>query len=187
MAWRPTPVFLPGESPWTEEPGGLQSIVLQRLRYDWSDIGCIWLLQLIFFFFTSTDFYYYPVQFNCSVMSDSLWPHARLPCPSPAPGDCSNSCLLNQWCHPTISSSVVPFTCLQTFSASGSFSMSQFFTSGGQSIGASASASVLPMNIQDWFPLGGTGWISLQPKELSRVFSIITVQKDQFFSAQLSL
>ena len=111
-------------------------------------------------------------QFTHSVVSDSLWlhglEHARPPCPSPTPGTCSNSCLLSQWCHPTISSSVVPFSsCLQLFPASGSFPASQFFTSGGQSIGASASASVLPMNIQDWFPLGWTSWISLQSKELS--------------------
>ena len=134
---------------------------------------------------------YYSVQFSCSVMSESLWPHglqhARLPCPSPTPGACSNSCPLSQWCHPSISSSVIPFFCLQSFPASGSFAMSQFFTSGGQSIGVSASASVLPMNIQDWFPLGWTGWISLQAKGFSRVFSSTTVQKHQFFSAQLSL
>ena len=99
-----------------------------------------------------------------------------------------NSCPLSRWCHPTISSSVVPFSsCLQSFPASGSFQMSQLFASGGQSIGVSASASVLPMNIQDWFPLGWTGWISFQSKGLSRVFSNTTVQKHQFFSAQLSL
>ena len=115
-------------------------------------------------------------------MSDSLWPHApqhaRLHCPSPAPGACSNSSPSSQWCHPTISFSVGPFSsCLQSFPASRPFQMSQFFTSGGQSIGVSASASVLPMNIQDWFPLGWNGWISLQSKGLSRVFSNITVQK----------
>ena len=127
----------------------------------------------------------------CSVMSDSLWPHglqhARPPCPSPTPGTPSNSCSLSQWCHPTISSSVIPFSCLQSFPASGSFQMSQFFASGGQSIGVSVSASVLPMNIQDWFPLGLTGLISFQSKGLSRVFSYTTVQKHQFFSTQLSL
>ena len=132
------------------------------------------------------------VQCSCSVVSDSLWPHglqhARPPCPSPTPGACSNSCPLNQWCHPTISSSVVPFSsCLQSFPASGSFQMSQLFTSGGQNIGVSASASVLPMNTQDWSALGWTGWISLQSKGLSRVFSNTTVQKHQFFCAQLSL
>ena len=116
------------------------------------------------------------VQFSCSVVSDSLQPHGlqhvRFSCPLPTPGACSNSCPLSWWCHPTISSSVIPFSsCLQSFPASGSFQMSQFFTSGGQSIGISPSASVLPMNIQDWSPLGWTGWISLQSKGLSRVFS----------------
>ena len=130
-------------------------------------------------------------QFSYLVMSNSLQPHgmqhARLPCPSPTPGAHSNSCPLSRWCHPTISSSVVPFTSqLQSFTASGSFQMSQFFTTGGQSIGVSASTSVLPMNTQDWSPLGWTGWISLQSKGLSRVFSNTTAQKHQFFSAQLS-
>ena len=118
------------------------------------------------------------VQFSRLVMYDSLWPHepqhARPPCPSPTPRVYPNSCPLSQWCHLTISSSVVPFSsCLQSFPTSGSFPRSQFFTSGGQSIRVSASASVLPMNIQDWFPLGLTGWISLQSKELSRVFSTL--------------
>ena len=131
------------------------------------------------------------VQFSRSVMSDSFRPHelqqARLLCPSPTPRAYSNSCPLSQSCHPTISSSVIPFSsCLQSFPASGSFPMSYFFISDGQSIGVSASASVLPMNIQDWFPLGWTGWISLQSKGLSRVFSSTTVQKHQFFSAQFS-
>ena len=124
------------------------------------------------------------VQLSCSVMSDSLRPHglqhARPPCPSPTPRAYSNSCPLSWWCHPTISSSVVPFSsCPQSFPASGSFQMSQLFTLGGQSIGVSASASVLPMNTQDWSPLGWTGWISLQSKGLSRVNT--TVQKHQFF------
>ena len=128
------------------------------------------------------------VQFSCSVVSDSLRPHglqhARPPCPSPAPGACSNSCPSSQWCHPTISSSVVPFSsCPQSFPASGSFQMSQLSASGGQSIGVSASTSVLPMNIQYCFPLGWIGLISLQSKGLSNN----TVQKHQFFSAQLSL
>ena len=118
----------------------------------------------------------FSVQFNHSVASDSLWPHAlqhtRPPCPSPARWAYSNSCPLSQWCHPTISSSVVPFpSSFQSFPASGSFQMSWFFASGGQSIGVSASASVLPMNIQDWFPLGWTGWTSLQCKGFSRVFT----------------
>ena len=126
------------------------------------------------------------VQFSHSVMSDSLWlygsQNTRLPCPSPTPGACSNSCPLSRWWHSTISSSIVPFSsCLQSFPTSGSFPVSQFFASGGQSTGASASASVLPMNIQDWFPLGLTGLI-LQSKELSRVFSNTTVQKPQFFT-----
>ena len=136
--------------------------------------------------------YFTSVQFSNSVMSDSLRPHGlqhtRPPCPSPTPRACSNSCPLSQWCHPTISSSVIPFfSCLQSLPASRSFPMSQFFASGGQSIGVSASASVLPMNIQDWFPLGWAGWISLLSKELSRVFSNTTVQKHRFFDAQLSL
>ena len=126
------------------------------------------------------------VQFSRSVVSDYLWPHGlqytRLPCPSPIPGVYSNSCPLSQWCHPTILSSVVPFSsCLQSFPASGSFPVNQFFASGGQSIGVSASASVFPMNIQDWFPLGLTSLMSLQSKGLSRVFSNVTVQKHQFF------
>ena len=132
------------------------------------------------------------LQFSLSVVSDSLQPrglqHPRPPCPSPTPRAYSNSCPLSRWCHPTISSSVDPFSsCLQSFPASGSFQMSQFFTSGGQTIGVSASASVLPMDIQDWFPLGWIGWISLQSKGLSRVFSNTTVQKHQFIGAQLSL
>ena len=125
-------------------------------------------------------------------MSNSLRPyglqHARLPCPSPTPRVWSNSCPWGWRCHPTISSSVVPFSsCLQSFSASGSFLMSQLFVSGGQSIGASATASLLPMNIKDCFPLEWTGLISLQSKGLLRVFSNTTVQKHQFLSAQLSL
>ena len=124
-------------------------------------------------------------------MLECLWSHGlqhiRAPCPSPTPRACLNSRPSSQWCHPTISSSVVPFSCLQSFPASWSFPMCQFFTSGSQSIVASASASVLPVNIQDWFPLGWTGWISLQSKELSGVFSNTTVQKYQFFGTQLSL
>ena len=130
-------------------------------------------------------------QSSHSVVSDSMQSdglqHARPPCPSLTPGAYSNSCPLSWWCHPTISSSVVPFSpCLQSFPASGPFQMSQFFTSGGQSSGVSALASVLPMNIQDWLPLGWTGWISLQSKGLSRVFSNTTVQKHQFFGTLLS-
>ena len=131
------------------------------------------------------------VQFSHSVVSDSLRPHelqhARPPCPSPTPGVHSNSCPSCQRFHPAISSSVVPFSsCPQSLQASGSFPMSQLFTWGGQSIGVSALASVLPINTQDWSPLGWTGWISLQSKGLSRVFSNTTVQKHQFFRAQLS-
>ena len=134
----------------------------------------------------------FSVQFSCSVMSDSLRPHglqhARPPCPSASPGACSNSCPSSRWCHPTISSSVVPFSsCLQSFVVSGSFPLSQIFASGGQSIGVSASASVLPLNIQGWFPLGWIGWISLQSKGLSRVFSSTTVfEASAFFTVQLS-
>ena len=128
--------------------------------------------------------------FSYSVLSDSATPwsvHARLPCTSPTPRVYSKSCLSRQWCHATISSSVIPFSfCLQSFPVSGSFPMSQFFASGGQSIGVSASASVLPMNIHDSFPLGLTGLISLLSKGLSRVFSNTIVQKHQFFCAQLS-
>ena len=130
--------------------------------------------------------------FSCSVMSDSLWPHglqhARLPCPSLSPRVGSNSCPLSRWCCPTISSSVVPFSsCPQSFPASGSFPISQVFASGGQSIGASVSASVLPMNIQGWFLLGLTCLISLQSKGLSRVFLSITGRKHQFSGTQTSL
>ena len=132
------------------------------------------------------------VQFSRSVVSNPLPPlelqHARPPCPSPTLGVHLNPCRLNQWCHPTISSSVVPFSsCPQSFLASGSFQISQLFASGGQSIGASASKSVLPINTQDWSPLGWTGWISLLSKRFSRVFYNAKVQKHQFFSAQLSL
>ena len=131
------------------------------------------------------------VHFSCSVVSYSLWPHelqqARPPCPSQTPGVCSNSCPLSRWCHPAISSSVVPFSsCPQSLPASGSFPKNQLFTWGGQSIGVSASASVLPMNTQDWSPSGWTGWIPLQSKALSKVFSNTIVQKHQFFSTQLS-
>ena len=114
--------------------------------------------------------------------------HARIPCPSPSPGACSDSCPLSQWCHPTISSSIVPFySCHQSFPASGSFLLRWFFTSGGQSIGDAVSALVFPKNIQGWFPLGLTGLISLHSKELSRVFSNTTVQNYQFFGVQPSL
>ena len=134
--------------------------------------------------------YYSSVQFSHSVMSNSLWlhelQHARRPYPSPTHGLHPNSCASSWWCHPAISSSGVPFSsCPQSLPASGSFPMCQLFAWGGQSIGVSASASVLPMNTQDWSPLGWTGWISLQSKGLSRVFSNTTVQKHQFFGTQL--
>ena len=130
--------------------------------------------------------------FSHSAVFDSLWPHGlqhtRLPCPPLSPGVCSNSCPLSQWCHPTISSSVIPFSsCPQSFPASWSFPATQLFTSDGQSTGASTSASVLPMNIQDWFPLRLIGLISLLFKGLSRVISSTTVQKHQFFGARHSL
>ena len=131
------------------------------------------------------------LQFSCSVVSDSVWPHesqhARPPCPSPTPGVHSNSRPSSRWCHPAISSSVVPFSsCPESLPASESFPMSQLFAWGGQSIGVSASVSVLPMNTQGWSPLGWTGWITLQYKGHSRVFSNTTVQKHQFFGVQLS-
>ena len=132
------------------------------------------------------------LQFSRSVMSTSLWSHglqhASPPCPSPTPRVYSNSCPSSWWCHPAISSSVVPFSSWpQSVPASASSQISQFFASGGQNTGVSASASVLPKNIQDWFPSGWTGWISLQSKGLSRVFSNTTIQKHQFFGTQLSL
>ena len=139
----------------------------------------------------SLHVYVSSVQFSRSVVSDSLQPHesqhARPPCPSPTPRVHSNSCPLNWWCHPAISSSIIPFcSCPQPLPASRSFPMSQLFTSGGQSIGVSALASALPMNTQGWSPLEWTGWIPLQSKGLSRVFSTTTVQKHQLFSAQFS-
>ena len=134
----------------------------------------------------------FSVQFSCSLMSNCLWPHelqhSRLPCPSPTPGVHPNPHPSSRWCHPTVSSSVIPFSpCPQSFPASGSFPMSQLVASGGQSIGVSASTSVLPVNTQDWSPLGWTSWISLQSKGLSRVFSNTPVQTHHFFGAQLSL
>ena len=146
----------------------------------------VWVLHWIIKFLSISS-----VQFSRSVMSDSLrlhgLQHARLLCPSPTPRACSNSCPLTPWCHPTISSSVVLFSSyLQSFPASRFFLKCQFFASDSQSTGVSASASVLPVTIQNWFPLGWTGWISLQSKGLPRVFSNTTLQKHQFFGAQLS-
>ena len=154
----------------------------------WKSISVL-LLAITFISFHTLD--HLSVQFSLSVVSDSLWPHglqhARLPCSSPTPGVHSNSHPSSRWCHPAISSSVIPFSsCPQSLPASESFPMSQLFVSGGQSIGVSASTSVLPMNIQDRFPLGMIGLISLQSKGLSRVFNT-TVQKHQFFGAQPSL
>ena len=152
----------------------------------------VWDQDLIFIIRTLQFCIIVSVQFSRSVVSNSLRPHglqhARPPCPSPTPGVCSNLCPLSRWCHPPISSSVVPFPffCPQSLPASESFPMYQLFAWGGQSTGVSASASVPPMNTQDWSPLGWTGWISLQSKGLSRVFSNTTVQKHQFFGAQLS-
>ena len=153
----------------------------------WKKYGCGWWINLWKSIVNSSV-----VHFSHSVTCNSLTPHGlqdtKLPCPSPNPGAWSDSCPSSWWCHPTISCSVIPFSFhLQSFPASGSFPVSQFFASGGQSIGASASASVFPMNIQDWFPLGWTGWITLQSKGLYGVFSNITVQKHQFFGSQLSL
>ena len=156
-----------------------QTVILRALK--WLSTLSIFIVAFEGEDFLASSLSHSSVQFGRSVESDSLWPHelqhARLPCSS-TPGAYSDSCPSHWWCHPAISSSVVPFSLLQSFPTSGSFSVSQFFTSGGLSIGVSASASVLPMNIQDWFPLGWTGWISLQSKELSRVFSSTTVQKN---------
>ena len=165
--------------------------------------SCCWLLRVLCIFWIQVIYQicvlpiflpslFSSVQFSCPVMSDSLQPHepqhARPPCPSPTPGVHPNSCPSSQWCHPAISSSVVPFSsCPQSFPVSGSFQMSQLFTLGGQSIGVSALASVLPKNTQGSSPSEWTGWISLQSKGLSRVFSNTTLQKHQFFGAQLSL
>ena len=142
--------------------------------------------------FRGMVFWFSSVKFSRSVVSDSLWPHelqhARPPCPSPTPGIHPYPCPSSWWCHPVISSSVIPFSSrIQSFPASGSFQMSQFFESGGQSIGVSASPSVLPGNIQGWSPLEWTDWISLQSEGLLTVDSNTTVQKHQFFSTQLSL
>ena len=154
---------------------------LQRVRHDWVTNTFYFL-----FIFYCGKFWFSSVQFSHSVVSHSLRPpelqHARPPCPSPTPGVYPHSWPSSRWCHPAISSSVIPFSsCPQALPASGSFPMSQLFASGGQSIGVSASALVLPMNSQDWSPLEWTGWISLLSKGLSRVFSSITVWKHQFF------
>ena len=169
------------------------SKMIQFLLYRTS-VEPVMLKQVVLFIMASwlLSVQFSAVQFSCSVMSDSLWPHglqhARPPYPSSTPRVYSNWCPLSWWCHPTISSFVIPFSSLlQSFPASVSFQMSQFFASSGQSIGVSDLAWVLPKNTQDWSPLGWTGWISLQSKGLSRVFSNTTVQKHQFLGIQLSL
>ena len=140
----------------------------------------------LYYFLLSYSYQFSSVAQSCLTLCDPM-DHSTPPCPSSTPRVFPNSCPLSPWCHPTISSFVIPFSCPQSLPASGSFQMSQLLTSGGQSIGVSASASVLPTNTQDWSPLGWTGWISLQSRGLSRVFSNTTVQKHQFFDAQLSL
>ena len=163
-------------------------LTLHRWIFHIIEVMMLELLKFLYFMFLRLGVQF--IQFSCSVVSNSLWPqelqHARPPCPSPTPRVYPNSCPLSRWCHPTSSSSVVPFSCPQSFPASGSFPMSQLFSSHGQCIGASASASVLPMNIQDLFPLGLTGVISLQSKGLLGVSPKAPVQKHLFFSAQLS-
>ena len=181
--------FLARRIPRMQEPVWLQPMELQRVRHDLETKCLSYLSLIIIYYLCSVQFS--PVQFSRSVVSDSLQPHelqhTRPPCPSPTPGVYSNSCPLSWWCHRAISSSVVLFSsCPQFLPASGSFPMSQHFAWGGQSIGVSASTSVLPKYTQDWSSLGWTGWTFLQSKGLSRVFSNITVQKHQFFSTQLS-
>ena len=140
----------------------------------------------IYFHYASVQFSSVQLLSHVQLFGTHGLQHLRPPCPSPTPRAYSNLCPSSQWCHPTISSSLIPFSsCPQCFLASGSFQMSQYFASAGQSIGVSASTSVLPMNTQDWSPLGWTGWMSLKSKGLSRVFSNTTVQKNQFFGAQL--
>ena len=176
LAWR-----IPGMG----DPGGLPSLGSHRVGHDWSDLAAA---------AAAAKAHLLTSHCYCSVahVFDSFRPHrlqhVRFPCPSPSPGACSNSCPLSQWCHTTISSSVDPFSsCPQSFPASGFFPVSQLLASGGQSTGVSASASVFPLNIQDWFPLGLTGLIFLQSRELPRVFSDTTVWKHQFFGAEPSL
>ena len=164
---------------------GLYRFQAFRYAIPWKQNGVLWFL---YWLYSVSSSFQVSVQFSCSVVSDSLWPHepqhARPPCPSPTPRVHPNPCPLSQWCHPTISSSVPFSSCPQSFPASRSFPMSQLFASGGQSIGVSASISVILVNTQDWSPLRWTGLISLQSKRLSRVFYNTTVQKHQFFSAQ---
>ena len=178
--------------PWTEEPGRLQSMGLLRVGHDWSDLAAAAAaIKLKDTCSLEENLWQHSVQFSHSVVSNSLRPHesqhSRPPCPSPTPGVYSDSRPSNPWCHPAISSSVIPFSsCPQSLPASESFPMSQLFTRGGQSTGVSALASVLSKKSQGWSPSEWTGWISLQSKGLSRVVSNTTVQKHQFFSTQLS-
>ena len=164
-------------------------IIISRCRISSNAfLMCISMTIHLFLFNMLMTVQFSSVAQSCPTLQPHGLQHARLPCPSPTPRVYSNSSPLCQWCHPIISSCVVPFSsCLQSFPASGSFQIGQFFASGGQNIGISASASVLPMNIQNWFPLGWTGWIFLLSKGLSRVFSNTAVQKHQFFSTKLSL
>ena len=171
------------------------TLCLCSLLFDFCESNvCFWFVFSLFSIMLSLNCICLPsVQFSSvtQLLSNSLRPHesqcTRLPCPSPTPRVYSNSCPSSRWCHPAISSSVIPFSsCSQSLPTPGSFPMNQLFTWGGQSIGVSALASVLPMNTQDWSPLGWTGWISLQSKGLSRVFSNTIVQKHQFFGTQLS-
>ena len=184
--WQHTSVFLPEKFHEQKSLVGYSS--WGRKESDMIELVRMHNVALTIFLYSNFS----SVQFSCSVMSNSLQPHglqhARPPCPSPTPGDYPNSSPLSRWCHPAISSSVIPFSSnLQSLPASESFPVSQFFASGGKSIGVSASTSVLPMNTEDWFPLGWTGWMALQSKGLSRVFSNTTVQKHQFFGAQFFL
>ena len=182
--------------PGTGEPGGLPSMGLYRVGHDWSDLTAAAereIKETIPFTIATKRILrnqFSSVQFNCSVMSDSSRPHelqqARPPCPSTTPGVHSDSRPLGQWCYPAISSSFVPFSCPQSLPASESFPMNQLIAWGGQSTGVSVLASFLPKKSQDWSPSEWTGWISLQSKGLSRVFSNTTVQKHQFFCAQPS-
>ena len=170
-------LLYPWNSPGENTGVGCHSFLQEILPTQWFNPGLLHCRQFLYHqSHYRSDLISISVQFSGSVVSESPWPHGlqhtRLPCPSPTPRAYSDSCPSSRWCHPTISSCVLPFSsCLQSCPASGSFPMSQFFASGGQSIGVSASASVLSTNIQDWFPLGWTGWISLQSKGLSRVFS----------------
>ena len=163
------------------------SLTIQRCLASAKETCMIWLSFTYLFFCCPHANLVSSMAQSCPTLRPHGLQHGRLPCPSPTPGVYSSSGPSSRWCHPNISSSVTPFSCLQSFPASGSFPMSQFFTLSGQSIGASASASILLMNIQDWFPLGLTGLISLQSKGLSRVFSNTTVQKHQFSGTQPSL